>query len=154
MASTQQSRKRKQSTEKGHQAPPHPRQRQRETSPQNSSKSSTLAADSKSTTVNSKKRRVEPQLQTLESRVGGVALTFGSGDTGQLGLGEDVLDRKKPAIVKADEMTDPIVQVWKECCCCCCCCCCSWQGLSFRIYRQPVRNHGPENVKKKLIKFY
>ena len=41
----------------------------------------------------------------------GVALTFGSGDTGQLGLGEDVLERKKPAVVPGDEIADEVVQV-------------------------------------------
>ena len=35
-----------------------------------------------------------------EECVAGVALTFGSGDTGQLGLGEDVLERKKPSVVQ------------------------------------------------------
>ena len=30
----------------------------------------------------------------------GVVLCWGTGDTGQLGLGEDVLVRKKPAVVK------------------------------------------------------
>ncbi len=33
----------------------------------------------------------------------GVLLTLGQGDTGQLGLGEDILDRTKPALVKGLE---------------------------------------------------
>lgn len=40
-----------------------------------------------------------------------MALTFGSGDTGQLGLGEDILERKKPGVVKSDDMCEPIVQI-------------------------------------------
>ena len=51
-----------------------------------------------------------------DDRIGGTALTFGSGDTGQLGLGEDVLDRKKPAVVKADQMDEEVVQVEDKCC--------------------------------------
>lgn len=38
-------------------------------------------------------------------------MTFGSGDTGQLGLGEEVLDRKKPGVVKFADSADPIVQL-------------------------------------------
>ena len=37
-------------------------------------------------------------------------LTLGQGDVGQLGLGEDVLERKKPALVKSLEGLN-IVQV-------------------------------------------
>ena len=37
-------------------------------------------------------------------------LTLGQGDVGQLGLGEDILERKKPALVKSLEGLD-IVQV-------------------------------------------
>ncbi|KAM9319508.1 regulator of chromosome condensation isoform 1-T1 [Gastrophryne carolinensis] len=39
--------------------------------------------------------------------VGGVVLTLGQGDVGQLGLGEDVMERKKPALVSLPE---PIIQ--------------------------------------------
>lgn len=39
--------------------------------------------------------------------VGGLVLTLGQGDVGQLGLGEDVMERKKPALVPLPE---PIVQ--------------------------------------------
>ncbi|XP_068125384.1 regulator of chromosome condensation [Hyperolius riggenbachi] len=39
--------------------------------------------------------------------VGGLVLTLGQGDVGQLGLGEDVMERKKPAMVSLPE---PIVQ--------------------------------------------
>ncbi|KAM4044542.1 regulator of chromosome condensation [Anomaloglossus baeobatrachus] len=38
---------------------------------------------------------------------GGIVLTLGQGDVGQLGLGEDVMERKKPALVSLPE---PIVQ--------------------------------------------
>ncbi|XP_077337105.1 regulator of chromosome condensation-like [Lithobates pipiens] len=39
--------------------------------------------------------------------VGGLVLTLGQGDVGQLGLGEDVMERKRPALVPLEE---PIVQ--------------------------------------------
>ncbi|XP_053310426.1 regulator of chromosome condensation isoform X2 [Spea bombifrons] len=35
--------------------------------------------------------------------VGGIVLTLGQGDVGQLGLGEDVMERKKPALVPLPE---------------------------------------------------
>lgn len=38
----------------------------------------------------------------------GLVLTLGQGDVGQLGLGEDVMERKKPALVPLPEM---VVQV-------------------------------------------
>lgn len=34
----------------------------------------------------------------------GLVLTLGQGDVGQLGLGEDVMERKKPALVPLPEM--------------------------------------------------
>lgn len=34
----------------------------------------------------------------------GLVLTLGQGDVGQLGLGEDVMERKKPALVTLPEM--------------------------------------------------
>ena len=37
------------------------------------------------------------------SPVAGHVLTLGQGDVGQLGLGEDIMERKKPAIVKGLE---------------------------------------------------
>ena len=42
------------------------------------------------------------------SHVTGVVLSLGQGDTGQLGLGEDIMERSKPALVKIPE---PVVQV-------------------------------------------
>ena len=45
-----------------------------------------------------------------ENKETGRVLTLGQGDVGQLGLGEDILERKKPALVKGlDGMN--IVQV-------------------------------------------
>ncbi|KAG8588597.1 hypothetical protein GDO81_006033 [Engystomops pustulosus] len=51
----------------------------------------------------------KPKLVTHSSHksVGGIVLTLGQGDVGQLGLGEDVMERKKPALVSLPE---PIVQ--------------------------------------------
>lgn len=43
-------------------------------------------------------------------KTSGKAMVFGSGDCGQLGLGEDILERKKPYIVKALDNT-PVVSV-------------------------------------------
>jgi len=43
-------------------------------------------------------------------KTGGDILLFGTGDTGQLGLGGDILERKKPAIVKLDD-ADEILQI-------------------------------------------
>jgi len=40
----------------------------------------------------------------------GEVLTFGTGDTGQLGLGE-VMERKKPALVTLEEVDDGLVQI-------------------------------------------
>lgn len=40
--------------------------------------------------------------------VGGTVLTMGEGDTGQLGLGPDIMERMKPALVSID---DPVIQV-------------------------------------------
>lgn len=101
-SATRRDRKRKQSTDKQHQPTPHPR-RQRELSPP---PSKPLAPSNAA----SKKRKIDLP-QPLKDIVGGVALTFGSGDTGQLGLGEDILYRKKPAVVKSDDMMEPIVQI-------------------------------------------
>eukprot|EP00058_Branchiostoma_floridae_P007212 XP_002592700.1 hypothetical protein BRAFLDRAFT_118398 [Branchiostoma floridae] len=42
-----------------------------------------------------RKLEVQPSCRTVE----GVVLTLGQGDTGQLGLGEDVMERKKPGLV-------------------------------------------------------
>ncbi|XP_077151737.1 regulator of chromosome condensation isoform X1 [Ranitomeya variabilis] len=51
----------------------------------------------------------KPKLVTHSSHksAGGIVLTLGQGDVGQLGLGEDVMERKKPALVSFPE---PIVQ--------------------------------------------
>nr|XP_039271836.1 regulator of chromosome condensation-like isoform X2 [Styela clava] len=48
-----------------------------------------------------KQKKIEvPNLFELASV--GVALTLGQGDTGQLGLGEDIMERKKPALVRGE----------------------------------------------------
>jgi regulator of chromosome condensation len=50
-----------------------------------------------------KKAKLDFRLLALsanDASSGGVMLALGQGDTGQLGLGEDVLDRKKPALIK------------------------------------------------------
>ena len=39
----------------------------------------------------------------------GKVLTCGEGDVGQLGLGEDVMERERPAIVN---IPDPVIQVY------------------------------------------
>ena len=49
-------------------------------------------------------------LDTTDIRETGRVLTLGQGDVGQLGLGEDILERKKPAIVKGLDDLE-IVQV-------------------------------------------
>ena len=36
-------------------------------------------------------------------------LTVGEGDVGQLGLGEDVMERERPALV---DIPDPVIQVY------------------------------------------
>ena len=41
--------------------------------------------------------------------VGGKVLTVGEGDVGQLGLGEDVMERERPALV---DIPDPVIQVY------------------------------------------
>ena len=43
------------------------------------------------------------------SRTTGVALTLGEGDVGQLGLGPDVMERVKPAVVP--DLPENVVQV-------------------------------------------
>ena len=40
--------------------------------------------------------------------MGGCVLTLGQGDTGQLGLGPDVMERTKPGKV---DIADPVVQI-------------------------------------------
>ena len=50
--------------------------------------------------------RVAPSFRLAEDVLpsgGGVVLTVGQGDTGQLGLGEDVMERSKPGLVKGLE---------------------------------------------------
>ena len=47
---------------------------------------------------------------SVDQREVGHVLTLGQGDVGQLGLGEDTLERKKPAIVKGLDDLE-IVQV-------------------------------------------
>ncbi|XP_033328633.2 regulator of chromosome condensation 1 [Megalopta genalis] len=44
-----------------------------------------------------KKEAIKPDLR--QSREGGVLLTFGQGDVGQLGLGEDVVEKIRPAVI-------------------------------------------------------
>ena len=48
----------------------------------------------------SKKPKIVVERQKLPSG-SGVCLTLGQGDTGQLGLGEDIMERSKPALVKS-----------------------------------------------------
>ena len=40
----------------------------------------------------------------LETQPRGVLLAFGMGDAGQLGMGEDVMERKKPQPVKVSSI--------------------------------------------------
>ncbi len=47
---------------------------------------------------------------SYEKQSNGVVLTMGQGDVGQLGLGDEIVERKRPAIVKDLEGTD-IVQI-------------------------------------------
>nr|CAB3265493.1 regulator of chromosome condensation [Phallusia mammillata] len=58
---------------------------------------------STSTDQDSKKRRLSV-IYDLEAQPSGVLLTLGQGDVGQLGLGDEILSRKKPAIVS--ELSD------------------------------------------------
>lgn len=58
--------------------------------------------------VNKKKDKREAA--SVDQREVGHVLTLGQGDVGQLGLGEDILERKKPAIVKGLDDLE-IVQV-------------------------------------------
>ena len=44
--------------------------------------------------------RLEENYKTSKA---GLVLSLGTGDTGQLGLGEDILERSKPALVKGVE---------------------------------------------------
>ncbi|CAH1251602.1 RCC1 [Branchiostoma lanceolatum] len=46
-----------------------------------------------------RKLEVQPSCRTVE----GVVLTLGQGDTGQLGLGEDIMERKKPGLVAIED---------------------------------------------------
>lgn len=39
-------------------------------------------------------------LERFTSRTSGTLLTLGQGDMGQLGLGEDIMERRRPAVVK------------------------------------------------------
>ncbi|CAK8691287.1 unnamed protein product [Clavelina lepadiformis] len=65
----------------------------------NSSNSRKRVLDSSSKEEVNKKPRLEA-FDKFENRPCGVVMTLGQGDTGQLGLGEDIMSRKKPAIVK------------------------------------------------------
>lgn len=49
--------------------------------------------------VDTKKEKREPE-PVSDDKDNGRVLTVGQGDVGQLGLGEDILERKKPAVVK------------------------------------------------------
>lgn len=59
---------------------------------------------------NAKRARLDHLLEP-DARIGsgGVILALGQGDTGQLGLGEDILERSKPALVK--NLTDVVCVV-------------------------------------------
>lgn len=56
------------------------------------------------------KKRDKREAASVDQREAGHVLTLGQGDVGQLGLGEDTLERKKPAIVKGLDDLE-IVQV-------------------------------------------
>ncbi|KAM8975664.1 regulator of chromosome condensation isoform 2-T2 [Pelodytes ibericus] len=58
------------------------------------------AAESNGTT---EAKRVKVVTHPSHGSVGGVVLALGQGDVGQLGLGEDVMERKKPALVPLQE---------------------------------------------------
>ncbi|XP_069479046.1 regulator of chromosome condensation isoform X2 [Ambystoma mexicanum] len=65
----------------------------------------TLSVEEKSVSTDVKKTKVtHPSHGTF----GGLVLTLGQGDVGQLGLGEDVIERKRPALV---QLPEKIVQV-------------------------------------------
>ena len=56
-----------------------------------------------------KKAKLSVIVPTHADKTGGVVLALGQGDTGQLGLGEDIMERSKPAFVKSIE--DDIVDI-------------------------------------------
>ncbi|XP_078538714.1 regulator of chromosome condensation isoform X2 [Lissotriton helveticus] len=65
----------------------------------------TLSVEERNASSEVKKTKVT---HPSHGTVGGLVLTLGQGDVGQLGLGEDVMERKKPALVVLPEK---IVQV-------------------------------------------
>jgi len=48
-----------------------------------------------------KAKKIVVERKTLSGVEGGSCLALGQGDTGQLGLGEDIMERSKPALVKS-----------------------------------------------------
>ncbi len=59
------------------------------------------AAKHKPAAAKKSEEEVKPKLSFRgRGSVKGVVLTLGQGDTGQLGLGEDIMERSKPALVK------------------------------------------------------
>ncbi|XP_053310425.1 regulator of chromosome condensation isoform X1 [Spea bombifrons] len=66
-----------------------------------------VPAEESNGTTDAKRPKSEPSCKTVTHQsygtVGGIVLTLGQGDVGQLGLGEDVMERKKPALVPLPE---------------------------------------------------
>lgn len=61
------------------------------------------ASDAKEAALVEKRAKLEARLSVRREHfknVSGVVLTLGQGDTGQLGLGPDIMERSKPALVK------------------------------------------------------
>ena len=47
----------------------------------------------------------------LQTRGCGHVLTLGQGDTGQLGLGEDIMERARPALVKVSREMETVISI-------------------------------------------
>ena len=68
-----------------------------------------LEAESVEDDSSKKARIVVERPKLTEEAAGGCVLSLGQGDTGQLGLGEDIMERSKPALVK--EIPSPVAAV-------------------------------------------